>query len=87
MIAAAVYITGACVTLLCAVLLLRQYGRTRVPLLLWAGLCFAGLTISNALVFLDLVILPTMVSLYELRLAVTAIAMSLLVYGLIWEGK
>jgi hypothetical protein len=82
-----VYILGALTTLLCAVLLLRAYFRGRRRLLLWSGLCFSGLTVSNALLFIDLVILPAATSLYTLRLATAAIAMLLLVYGLIWEGE
>ncbi len=84
--APAVYILGALTTFCCAVLLLRAYWRTRTKLLLWSGLCFAGLTISNLLVFLDLVILPD-VDLYRWRLLAAAIAMLLLLYGLIWEGE
>jgi hypothetical protein len=44
-----VYILGAASTLLCAVLLLRQYRVGRQPLLLWSGLCFCGLTLTNTL--------------------------------------
>jgi hypothetical protein len=84
--AATVYVLGALTTLLCAVLLLRAYGKVRQRLLLWSGLCFAGLTISNVLLFVDLVILPTHVNLYVARLATAAIAMCALLYGLIREG-
>ena len=87
MLASAVYISGAIVSLVCAILLLRQYSRTRVPLLLWSGLCFAGLTLSNGLVFVDLVVFPVEINLYTPRLAVTAVSMTLLLYGLIWESK
>jgi hypothetical protein len=52
---------GALIAALCAVLLLRAYVRVRRRLLLWSGLCFAGLTVSNALVFVDLVLLPVLV--------------------------
>lgn len=84
--AATVYVLGALTTLLCAALLLRAYGRVRQRLLLWSGLCFAGLTISNVLLFVDLVILPPDVNLYVARLATAAVAMCALVYGLIREG-
>ncbi|HVT36816.1 MAG TPA: DUF5985 family protein, partial [Nevskiaceae bacterium] len=80
--AAAVYIVGALITLVCSVLLLRQYGRTRLPLLLWSGLCFAGLTLSHIVLFIDLIVLPTEVSLYLLRQTITALSMSALLYGL-----
>jgi hypothetical protein len=82
-----VYILGALITLLCAVLLLRGYSKGRKRLLLWSGLCFAGLSVSNGLLFIDLVLLPTSIDLYRLRLATAAAAMLLLVYGLIWEGE
>jgi hypothetical protein len=82
-----VYFLGALTTLLCAVLLLRGYVQGRMKLLLWSGLCFVGLTISNALLFIDLVLLPAAVDLYLLRLATAAIAMLLLVYGLVWESE
>jgi hypothetical protein len=85
--AATVYVLGALTTLLCAVLLLRAYGKVRQRLLLWSGLCFAGLTISNVLLFVDLVLLPTQTNLYVARLATAAIAMSALLYGLIREGE
>jgi len=80
-----VYVVGAFTSLACALLLLRGYARVRQKLLLWSGLCFAGLALSNLLIFLDLVILPQ-VNLYLLRLATAVIAMALLLYGLIWES-
>jgi len=83
---AAVYVLGALTSLACAALLLRGYGRGRQKLLLWSGLCFLGLAVSNVLIFLDLVILPD-VDLYYPRLGTTVIAMALLLYGLIWESK
>ena len=86
MLAESVYLVGALVTLLCGVLLMRGYTRVRRPLLLWSALCFLGLSVSNVLVFLDLVIFPQ-VDLYRWRLITAAIAMGLLLYGLIWEGE
>jgi hypothetical protein len=83
--AAAVYILGTLVSLACAMLLLRGYARAKRKLLLWSGLCFAGLTVSNALIFVDLEVLQGGPDLYWLRLAVAAAAMMLLLYGLIWE--
>jgi len=81
-----VYVLGSLTTLCCAFLLLRAYSRARKNLLLWSGLCFTGLTISNALVFVDLVLLPE-INLYRWRLGVAAIAMLLLLYGLIWDSE
>jgi Family of unknown function (DUF5985) len=84
--AAAVYILGVIVTLCCAVLLGRAYSRVKNRLLLWCTICFAGLAVSNLLVFVDLVVFPE-VSLYRWRLVTAAIAMCVLVFGLIWDGE
>jgi hypothetical protein len=81
----AVNALGSLVAGLCAVLLLRAYGSVRKRLLLWAGLCFAGLAASNALLVVDLFIVPE-IDLYRWRLAVAATVMLLLVYGLIFES-
>jgi hypothetical protein len=71
---------------LCAFLLLRAYARVRQRLLLWSGLCFAGLMVSNAVLFVDLAIVSADVSLYTWRLAIAALSMLLLLYGLIFES-
>lgn len=86
MIGPVVYLLGSAVTLLCAVLLLRGFARTRQALLLWSGLCFAGLTLSNVLLFVDLVVIEE-VNLYPWRLGTAAVAMLLLMYGLIFESE
>ena len=82
----AVYILGALTSLCCGLLLLRSYGQVKKRLLLWSGLCFVGLAISNLLIFVDLVIFPD-VDLYRFRLGTAAVAMVLLLYGLIWESE
>lgn len=81
-----IYILGALISFCCAFLLLRNYARVKMKLLLWSGLCFAGLGISNILIFVDLVMFPN-VDLYILRLGTAAVAMALLLYGLIWESE
>lgn len=86
MLAGLVYLLGALVTALCAVLLLRGYARSRSRLLLWSGLCFSGLTVSNALLFVDLQVFPEL-NLYMWRLGTAAAAMLLLVYGLVFESE
>ena len=85
--ASAVYILGFLVTLACGVLLSRAYAIGRKRLLLWSAICFYGLAVSNLLVFLDLVIFPTQVDLYPARLITAALAMVILLFGLIWEGE
>jgi len=83
--AAFVYILCAFTALTCAVLLLRAYAASHAPILLWSGLCFAGLTINNILLILDrLVFMQTDLTL--VRLATALAAMVLLLVGLIWES-
>jgi len=81
----AVYLLGVLVTLSCGVLLTRAYRNVGKRLLLWSAVCFYGLALSNLIVFLDLVVFRD-VDLYRWRLVSAAIAMLILLYGLIWEG-
>jgi hypothetical protein len=80
-----VNLLGTLVAGLCAILLLRAYGGVRKRLLLWAGLCFAGLCASNGLLLADFFSAPG-VDLYRARLGIAAAAMALLVYGLVFES-
>ncbi|HKF47343.1 MAG TPA: DUF5985 family protein [Terracidiphilus sp.] len=83
---AALYILTSLTTLLCAILLLRGYARVRRRLLLWSGLCFIGLTVTNILKAGDLLIfLHT--DLFAYRLGSAAVAMALLIFGLVWESQ
>ena len=84
-LSSAVYILGTLVSLICAVLLLRGYSRGRKRLLLWSGLFFTLLAISNGMVFVDFVVLPE-VDLSLWRLSPAALAFVLLLFGLIWES-
>jgi hypothetical protein len=81
-----VYVIGVLTSLACAIMLLRGYVRGRKKLLLWSGLCFFGLAVSNLLIFVDLVLVPD-VDLYRYRLVTALIAMGLLLYGLVWENE
>jgi hypothetical protein len=81
-----VYTLCALTAFACALLLLRAYARTRSPLLFWSGLCFTLLTVNNALVVVDLVILPE-VNLFLLRNLAALVGVTLLLYGLIWESE
>jgi hypothetical protein len=84
MIAAAVYVLCALTALLCAVLLFQAWSRSRLPLLFWSALCFAGLTASNVLLVVDLLVVPG-VDLFVWRTLTSLVAFSLLLYGLIWK--
>ena len=81
-----VYVLGAVCSLMCGVLLLRQYLNAGHKLLLWSTVCFFGLTITNVLVFVDLVIAPD-VDLHVLRWSITAASLGVMLVGLIWESK
>ncbi len=83
---AAIYILTCITTLLCATLLLRAFIKVRKRLLLWSGLCFAGLSISTGFVIADLLLFPA-IDLYTYRLGSAAVSMVLMLYGLIWESR
>lgn len=79
-----VYSLCALTALACAVLLLLGFRRSGKPLLFWSGLCFAGLTLNNLLVIVDLILLQG-IDLYTYRNVAALTGMLLLLYGLIWE--
>lgn len=73
--------------LLCAVLLLRAYSRSRYRLLLWGGICFLGLTLNNALVVVDKIVIGPETSLLTLRLIAALAGMLVLLYGIIFDAE
>lgn len=79
-----IYLVGFAASSICASLLVRSYLQTRTKLLLWSAICFVLLALNNAIVVLDLVVLPgTDLGLVR---AVTALAgISALLYGFMWE--
>ncbi|GIZ53120.1 DUF5985 family protein [Noviherbaspirillum aridicola] len=85
--AAVIYSLCALTSMLCTWLLLRSYSVNRYRLLLWSGLCFAGLSVNNLLLVIDRLLLPTTVDLSTVRLVVGLIALLPLLYGLIWEEE
>ncbi|HEX5659194.1 MAG TPA: DUF5985 family protein [Polyangiales bacterium] len=84
--AQAVYLLCMITTALCAGRLVRSYRRGRTRILLWSSLCFAGLALTNALLFLDLVLFPTAIDLALPRALITLASLSLLVFGLVWDA-
>ena len=82
----AIYVLCALTSAACAVLLLRGYSRDRVPLLLWSGLCFAGLALNNILLFVDLRVVPT-TDLSVWRTLPAIVGVGFLIYGLVWETR
>lgn len=81
-----IYSLCALTALLCAWLLLRAYRRNGYKLLLWSGLCFAGLTLNNALLIVDK-FLVTYVDLSAWRLILAVAATLVFLYGLIWDSE
>ncbi|MCE9566712.1 MAG: DUF5985 family protein [Planctomycetes bacterium] len=79
-----VYLLCAATALTCGLLLLRGYRKSRTRLLLWCGLCFVILFAENAVLFVDLVIVPH-IDLMLLRRCLSLAAVSLLLFGLIWD--
>ena len=84
---AVVYVLCALTSLVCMLLLLRSYRRSGQRLLLLIGLCFAGLTVNNILLPVDLIWLRTTADLSVLRGAVGLLSVAGLLVVLIWEGR
>jgi hypothetical protein len=80
-----VYILCALTSLACAFLLLRQYRRTRGPLLFWSAGCFVCFALTNILLFVDLILLPE-VDLSMVRGFLTLSGMIMMLYGLIRQN-
>lgn len=83
--AVAVYLLCMLTSAFCALLLLREYRRSRARLLLWSSLSFVGWALNNALLFMDLVVFVNVVDLSLARATTALVAVSLLLYGLVWD--
>jgi hypothetical protein len=68
----------------CAWLLGRSYRRSGARLLLWSSLCFLFLAANNLLLSVDLLVLPE-VDLRLGRLLLALAAVSILLFGFIWD--
>ena len=85
--AALIYSLCAVTAFLTAWLLLRAFRRSGYRLLLWAGLCFCGLTVNNVLLVIDKILIPTAIDLSLWRHFTALGAMIVLLFGLIWEKE
>lgn len=81
-----IYALCALTALACTGLLLRAYLRTRARLLLWSGLCFAGLTANNGLLVLDRLVF-TEVDLVLARLVLGLVSVWVLAVALVMENE
>jgi hypothetical protein len=84
--AAVVYLLCALTSLACAALLWRGWRRTRVRLLLWTCACFLGLAANNALLFVDVQLVPER-DLATIRQIPALLGVGLLLYGMVWERR
>jgi hypothetical protein len=82
---AVAYSLCAITSVLCAILQLRGYLRTRVRLLLWSGLCFLAFFVDNILL---LGAARTPVDAPPILSEIPAlVGTAVLVFGLIWETR
>ena len=71
----------------CAALMVRQHRRAPSPILMWSAACFTLLALSNLVVVIDQVLLGPETSLRPIRLLLTLGAVSVLLFGFIWEAE
>ena len=81
-----VYVLCLATALLCSGLLARGYVQTRHRLLFWASICFLFLGIENAVIIVDLYVVPD-IDIRPLPQSVPLIGVCTLLYGLLWESK
>jgi hypothetical protein len=84
MLAPTIYSLCLLTSVICTWLLVRSYIRTSTRLLLWSAACFCFLALNNLLIVIDLVLIPT-VDLSLVRQVCTLAAVSILLFGFIWE--
>jgi hypothetical protein len=80
------FVYGLCAltSILCGWLLFRGYRKSRTRLLFWSALCFSGLALNNALLLVDLYVFPE-IDLFLLRTVTALVAVSVMLFGLIWD--
>jgi hypothetical protein len=82
----AIYLLCLLTSLICTGLLYRGYRRYHIALLFWSMLCFVFLSLNNLLLYVDVALLPD-ISLRLLRLGTNLTAVTLLLYGFLWESE
>jgi hypothetical protein len=80
------FVYGLCAltSVACAILLLRGYWQRRTRLLFWSALCFIGLAANNALLLVDLYVVPN-TDLFYVRTGIALAAICVMLYGLVWD--
>ncbi len=79
-----IYLLCALTCATCFILLMKAYIESRHRLLFWSALSFGGMTLNNALLVLDKIVLPA-ADLSTARLTAALVSLLLLVYGLVWD--
>ena len=70
----------------CAALLVRSWLKTQTRLLLWIAISFTLLAVNNFFLFADTTLFPA-VELGPYRTISAVAAVSVLIFGLIWEAE
>jgi hypothetical protein len=83
---AAIYLLCMLTSLACACLLLFRYKASGHRLLFWSGMCFCWMSLNNLLLIVDKLVFPA-TDLMLVRQLTGLIALSLLLYGLIYEKE
>jgi hypothetical protein len=81
-----VYVLCFLTALGCAIVLSVAYRRSRAALLAWSAACFAGLAVNEALVLVDVYVVPSR-SFFVLRCITGLVALSLMLVGLILHSQ
>lgn len=81
-----VYILCTLTSAICAGMLFRAYRASKTALLFWSSICFIGLALNNALLLVDLYVVPD-TDLFVIRTACALAGVSALLYGLIFENQ
>lgn len=85
-VSSVVYVLCAVTSLAVAMLLWLNFRRTGFRLLFWSAICFFLLTLNNVMLFLDVVVLPS-VDLAIFRTLPAALGFGALLFGFIWETE
>lgn len=78
-----VYALCALTSLGCTLLLIGRYRKSRVDLLFWSAVAFLLITVTNILLFVDLVLLGPNSDLSLYRNGATLLGIVVLIYGFI----
>ena len=68
-------------------MLVRSWFKTRTRLILWIAISFVFLAVNNFFLFADTTLTPPDTDLRPLRVISGVLAVSVLIFGLIWEAE